>query len=91
MKQTLIREAVVLVWLLLVGIMLLPVMIWFVGDAVFGDYGGDGFGMFFGELIAKLVHGDIVMWFLVLSPYLAIMVLRLMAWGWRSTRGGHAA
>lgn len=71
--------------LLFVGFVLLPITIWFVGQTLFGEYGGHGFGDFFGTLSAKIRNGDRVAWFLVLSPYLAILCLRLTIWGWRKS------
>lgn len=78
------KEGALLAILLFVGIVLLPIAIWFVGKAVFGAYGGHGFGDFFGNLSGKLRDGDLVAWFLVFSPYLVWQSLRLMALGWRS-------
>jgi len=85
LRRSLTREAALLTVLLFVGFVLMPIAIWFVGQALFGEYGGHGFGDFFGTLSAKIRGGDRVAWFLVLSPYLAILCLRLMAWGWRRT------
>ena len=56
----------------------------FVGKIVFGAYGGAGFAEFFGTLNGKIRSGDLVAWFLVLSPWLALQVLRLMVFGWRA-------
>lgn len=70
--------------LLFVGIVLLPLAIWFVGKAVFGAYGGAGYADFFGTLSGKIRSGDLVAWFLVLSPYIVWQCLRLMVFGWRS-------
>jgi len=58
--------------------------IWLVGKAVFGAYGGTGYSDFFGNISGKIRGGDLVAWFLVLSPYLVWQCLRLMALGWRS-------
>ena len=82
-KQILTRELALLTVLLFVGLVLLPIAIWFVGGALFGDYGGHGYDDFFGTLSAKIRSGDRVAWFLVLSPYLGIQSLRLMRRGWR--------
>jgi hypothetical protein len=70
--------------LLFVGFVLLPIAIWFVGKAVFGAYGGSGYADFFGTLSSKIRNGDLVAWFLVLSPYFVWQCLRLMVFGWRS-------
>lgn len=82
-KQILTREFALLTVLLFVGFVLLPIAIWFLGGALFGDYGGHGYADFFGTLSAKIRSGDRVAWFLVLSPYLGIQCLRLMRQGWR--------
>lgn len=69
---------------MILGLIVLPIAIWFVGKSVFGAYGGAGYADFFGVLSAKLRNGDVVAWFLVLSPYLVWQCLRLMALGWRT-------
>jgi hypothetical protein len=79
------KEALLLFGLLFFGLAVLPVAIWFVGDAVFGAYGGSGYSEFYGELSSKIREGDIVAWFLVLSPWLVWQSVRLMALGWRAT------
>ena len=84
-RQKITAEAGLLFGLLFVGIVLVPIAIFFVGNTVFGNYGGEGYGDFFGNLSGKIRDGDRVAWFLVLSPYLAIFVFRLMVWGWRKT------
>jgi hypothetical protein len=63
----------------------MPIVIYQVGQTVFGTYGGVGFADFFGTLNVKIRDGDSVAWFLVLSPYLGWQCLRLMAFGWRLT------
>ena len=69
--------------MLFVGLVLLPVLVWFVGKAVFGAYGGHGFAEFFGALSGRFRSGDLGAWFLVLSPWLALQIIRLAAAGWR--------
>lgn len=85
-----LREAALFFVLLFVGIVLIPLAIYFVGQAVFGEYGGHGLGDFFGTLAAKIRTGDRVAWFLALSPYLTVATLRAMAWGWRATARANA-
>ena len=81
--KTLKKEGSLFAVLLFVGFVLLPIAIWLVGKAVFGAYGGTGYSDFFGNLSGKIRGGDLVAWFLVLSPYLVWQCLRLMALGWR--------
>ena len=70
--------------LLFFGLVLLPIAVWFVGKTVFGTYGGAGYADFFGTLSSKIRNGDLVAWFLVLSPYLVWQCVRLMVFGWRT-------
>ncbi len=85
LRAALTREAAIFTGLLFLGFVLLPIAAWFAGRALFGDYGGSGYGDFFGTLSAKVRSGDRVAWFLILSPYLAILTLRLTIWGWRKS------
>ena len=43
-----------------------------------------GFAEFYGTLSGKIRSGDLVAWFLVLSPWLAWQVVRLALLGWRA-------
>ena len=82
--QTLLRrEAVLFAGLLIAGAVLLPAAVFLVGKSVFGAYGGDGLADFYATVNGKLAAADWVAWFLVLSPYLAVQCLRLMAKLWR--------
>ncbi len=84
LRKAVIREAALLLGFVFVGLVLLPLAIYFVGQAIFGDYGGDGYGHFFSELSGRIRAGDAAAWFLVLSPYLGWQSLRLIALGWRT-------
>lgn len=84
LSRILKKESAIFAGFLFVGVVLLPIVIWFVGKIVFGAYGGAGFAEFFGTLNGKIRSGDLVAWFLVLSPWLALQVLRLMVFGWRA-------
>ena len=77
------RELALFLSLLLFGLVLLPVAVFFVGDQVFGDYGPAGFTGFFNALSGKIRSGDGVAWFLVISPYLGWQTVRLTALMWR--------
>lgn len=82
-RKIIVREAALLLGLLFVGLVVLPVAIYFVGQLVFGEYGGSGYVHFFSELSGKVRAGDRAAWFLVLSPYLGWQALRLIGLGWR--------
>lgn len=83
-RRIALREICLFLCLLFVGLVLLPVGIYLVGDLVFGSYGGQGFGDFFGTISGKVRTGDWVAWFLVLSPYFAWQTIRLTALIWRA-------
>lgn len=82
-RRTLLRETVLNGGLVLFGIVLLPVAVFIVGRVVFGTYEGDGFGGFFGALLARLFSGELAAWFLVLSPLLIVLIIRGIVLGWR--------
>ena len=86
MKKRIVKEAVWLAALAFVGLVILPLSIYFVGRAVFGDYGGGGFGDFYGELLRGFLGGKPAVWFLLLSPYLLWQLFRLTIWGFRQSR-----
>ena len=77
------KEIALLSILLFAGLVVMPGAIFLVGEKFFGVYGGHGFSDFFGTLSAKIRSGDIVAWFLVMSPYLAWQILRLTVFGWK--------
>ena len=79
-----VRELLLFFALFFLGFTVLPIAIFLVGQAIFGSYGGGGFAEFFGELWGKVTSREFYAWFLVLSPYLAVQVLRLAILGWRA-------
>lgn len=83
LKKTIRKELGLFVGLLFVGFVLMPVAIFWVGQNLFGAYGGQGYGDFFGTISEKIRRGDGVAWFLVLSPYLVWQCLRLTIVAWR--------
>lgn len=83
MRKAITHELALLLGFLFIGLVLLPVAVYVVGQAIFGDYGGGSYGHFFAELSGRVRGGDAAAWFLVLSPYLGWQMLRLIALGWR--------
>lgn len=83
LRKAITRELGLLLALLFVGMVLLPVAVYVVGQAIFGEYGGGSYGRFFGDLSGRIRAGDAAAWFLILSPYLGWQTLRLIALGWR--------
>ena len=84
LSTSLKKEAALFAGLLFIGLVLLPVCIWFIGNAVFGPYDGAGYSDFFGTLSSKIRSGNAVAWFLVLSPWLVWQSVRLIVFCWRA-------
>jgi len=77
------KEVGLLVGLLFFGLVLMPIVVFLIGQSLFGTYAGSGYAGFFGTISEKIRNGDGVAWFLVLAPYLIWQTLRLMAAAWR--------
>ena len=84
-RRILIRETALFTGLLFFGFVVMPIGIYLVGDNVFGAYGGNGYGHFFAGISGRIRVGDQAAWFLVLSPYLAVQLVRLLLLAWRAT------
>lgn len=80
------NEMALALMLVFAGMALLPLAIYLTGQSVFGTYGGAGFSDFYGRLSGELRDGSAVVWFLVLSPYLMLMLLRLTIWAFLRVR-----
>lgn len=88
-KQFALREAALFLGLLFVGLVIVPVPIYLVGQNVLGEFGGHGYGDFFGTLSSRVRGGDLVAWFFILAPYLAWQVLRLTLRAWHVANKVH--
>jgi hypothetical protein len=82
-RTMIVRELALFLGFFFAGLVLLPIAIYLVGQAIFGDYGGGSYGHFYSELSGRFRAGDAAAWFLVLSPYLGWQTLRLIGLGWR--------
>ncbi len=82
-RQVIRKEVALLAGLLFLGLVIMPIGIFWIGQTMFGTYGGHGYGEFFGTISEKIRAGDAVAWFLALAPYLAWQCLRLMLKAWR--------
>ena len=75
-SKILVNELLLFAGLLFFGFIIMPFLIYLIGGQVFGDFDG-GYGQFFGQLARRLVNGNLVAWFLVLSPWLGILSIRI--------------
>lgn len=79
------RETAIVAGALLVGLVLLPLAIWSVGQAFIGPYeGGDGALALAEKLWLDALALEPTAWLLVLSPYALAQLCRLL---WRAWRG----
>ena len=83
-RKTLVREAALLFGLLFFGFVVVPILIYWVGPNLLGDFGGVGYSDFFNTLSARVRGGDVAAWFFILSPYCTVQALRLAWRGWRA-------
>lgn len=82
-RQLATKEVALLTGFLFIGLVLMPLLIYNVGQTIFGEYGGVGYADFYGTLSGKIRQGDWVAWFLVISPYLGLQFLRITVLAWR--------
>jgi len=82
-KRLASRESALFLILLFFGLAILPAIIYLVGRSLFGEYSGTGFSDFYGRLHGELRSGEPVVWFLILSPYIAWQLLRLTFFAFR--------
>jgi len=66
------------------GLAILPALIYLVGVPILGAYGGGPhIGSFYGDFFRNLIDGVGRTWFVVVGPYLLLVVLRLILLSWR--------
>ena len=82
------KELLILGSFLFIGIVLVPIATYVLGNAVFVDYQQyDGMGAFLRIFFGQLGSGHGPTWFIALSPFLVICCLRL---AWLGVRGRRA-
>jgi hypothetical protein len=83
-KFRLRKELLVAAALLSFGLAALPVLVYWVGSRVVGEYYPDsGLSDFVWHIWSDLAAGSVLAWILIVSPYLIIQLLRLALILWR--------
>ncbi|HUO67680.1 MAG TPA: hypothetical protein VMV37_09100 [Gammaproteobacteria bacterium] len=82
-SRTIKREIAIAAALFAVGLLLLPVAIYWVGRQVAGEYGGGALALA-DQIWADLLQLDPAACLLVLSPYLLLQIVRLIGRTWRA-------
>ena len=70
---------------LALGIVVLPTVVFTVGNSIIGTYAGGAhrLGSFYGNFFADLTNGSPIAWTLAIVPYVLLLLLRFIFW--RST------
>ncbi len=76
------RELLLLAGSLLAGLLLVPLALYFSSPFILGNYGGSGYAEFLGILLRDVRAGQPGAWIIVVSPYAAMLALRLSIIGW---------
>ena len=79
-----LRETVLAVGLVAFGLICLPALIYTVGQLILGEYESGLLGLY-SSIGDALADGNGFAWFLVISPYLGISLIRI-AWRLRRQR-----
>jgi hypothetical protein len=61
---------------LLVGLVIVPIMIYVAGAATLGDYASGGFWSFLGDFYVHFFTGSPAAWVVALGPYALVLLLR---------------
>ncbi|MGO9932386.1 MAG: hypothetical protein ACLPV8_11315 [Steroidobacteraceae bacterium] len=70
---------------LLIGVALMPVLIFYTGAAILGRYEGASLGLLYSSLFAGLAQGSTASWVVLLGPYgLYVLAKGLRGW-WRAS------
>ncbi len=87
------RELIVYGSALLIGLILMPFLIWFAGNRVLGPYTHGqnphaGPFALFADFVVGLAHGSAVFWAVALGPVLLLLLIRLLVWLYRLRPSG---
>lgn len=74
------REAVLFGLLGGAGLLVLPALVFVVGQQLLGEYPDGGMGAFYADLYGHLGSASPWAWMLVLGPWLGVQFLRLLWW-----------
>ena len=70
------RELLILALALLCGVLVLPLLIWFVGQLILGPYDNGGMAALFADFLSGLAGGSPAFWIVALGPYVLTQFIR---------------
>jgi hypothetical protein len=82
-QPPLIREAWLFLALLLVGLCMVPVAVYYTGHEMLGPYAEGGLLQFWRDYFTGLARGGLPWWLLALGPYAFVMSCRGARIAWR--------
>jgi len=77
-------ELVTLAVSLIVGVVVMPCLIYFAGHFKLGEYAHGGLFAFWRDFLAGLGRGSQAVWFVALAPYLLVWLARAARRLWRT-------
>jgi hypothetical protein len=77
-------ELVTLAVSLVVGVVVMPCLIYFAGHFKLGEYAHGGVFAFWRDFVAGLSHGSQAFWFVALAPYLLVWLARAARRLWQT-------
>lgn len=77
-SRALLRELLLAALCLVLGLVVMPCLIFAVGRASLGPYEHGGVFALWRDFLIGLSHGSEAFWFVALTPYLLLCVLRLL-------------
>jgi hypothetical protein len=78
------RELLTLLLCLALGLLLLPAIVYVIGQQVFGPYANGNYLRLMGDILKALALGSLPVWLFALGPYGAVWMWRLWRWSWRT-------
>jgi hypothetical protein len=75
-RHAALLELATLALSVVLGIVVMPCLIYFAGHLKLGDYAHGGLFAFWHDFMAGLAHGSQAFWFVALAPYLLVWLVR---------------
>ncbi len=72
------RELALALLGLLLGVLLMPLLVWVAGMVALGPYANGGFGALLGDYLRGLAEGSLACWLVLAGPYLVMSLVRLL-------------
>ncbi len=77
-------ESVLMLTALIVGVALMPILIFYAGVAALGRYDGASLHALYASLFTGLQEGSLASWLVMLGPYALYLLYRLLRLWWRA-------